>query len=258
MSQTVVDEIRIRILVSEAAVDIGVSVEGTLMAYLIAKYALTSILATIAGFVFGRWMTRRKFVDVTEAYEGVRIPSNNSDAAQWERLWSRLDSIPEPKETNLTGVNERLDALAYAVTNLPVRPAVNPNIRGVDMRPPVDSASIDDRLRAIEAALTESSTSGKSPAGRIAISNLSKSDWTPSEDELVATNGLVRPIDFTANRTQPSKRRRCGSARKRGVGGPGRLIVNDCYRPAGYPFYFLYSGFEIKQHLHNNDWSNGV
>ena len=94
------------------------------MVYLLAKYALTFILAAIAGFVFGRWMTRRKIVDVTESYEDRRIASSKRDVAQWDRLWSRLDSNPEPKEINLAGVNERLDALAYAVTNLPVRPAV--------------------------------------------------------------------------------------------------------------------------------------
>ena len=88
------------------------------MTYLLAKYVFVFILATIAGSIFGRWMTRRNLVDVTESFEDLRIASNEPDAAQWERLWRRFDSIPEPKEVNLNGVNERLDTFAYAITNL--------------------------------------------------------------------------------------------------------------------------------------------
>ena len=89
------------------------------MTYLLAKFALLFLLASLSGFVLGRWITRRRFVDVSESYEGLREAAGRSDEAQWNRLWSRLDAIPDPKEINLSGISERLDGLAYAVTNLP-------------------------------------------------------------------------------------------------------------------------------------------
>ena len=159
------------------------------MTYLLAKYALIFVLATIAGYILGRWMTGRKFVDVTESYEDLRMASSNSDAPQWDKLWSRLDSIPVPVENKLAGVNERLDSLAYAITNLPVPPtvdlasvegrleAVSDVIGGLSTHADVSSLSamlgevdavvrrvpqesvdlnpIDERLRAIESALQE-------------------------------------------------------------------------------------------------------
>ena len=163
------------------------------MTYLLTKYALVFILATIAGYIFGHWMARRKFVDVTESYDELRTGSRKSDAAQWLRLWSRLDSISKPKEINLAGVNERLDGLACAVTNLPVPlpinltsvegklAAVNEVVGGLSTRadfsalsakvgeldtavrrvqqPSVDLNPIDKRLRAIESTLSELSKS---------------------------------------------------------------------------------------------------
>jgi len=86
--------------------------------YLLAKYALLFLLVALSSFVFGSWMTRRKYVDVSENYEELRA-AGNSDAASWERLWSRLDSLPKPKEVDFSNVSKRIDNLANAITSLP-------------------------------------------------------------------------------------------------------------------------------------------
>ncbi len=77
-------------------------------------------------------MTRRKYVDVSESYAELRA-AGHSDAASWERLWSRLDSLPLPKEVDFSHVTKRLDSLANAITNFP-KPE------------PVDLKSIETRM----------------------------------------------------------------------------------------------------------------
>lgn len=89
------------------------------MIYLLAKYTLLFLLASVLGFVLGYWWSRRKFVDVSESYEDLRKATERTDAANWERLWNRLDALPEPKETDLSSVFERLDGVNSAVAGLP-------------------------------------------------------------------------------------------------------------------------------------------
>lgn len=88
------------------------------MIYLLAKYTLLFVLATVLGFVLGHWWSRRKFVDVTESYEDLRRATEQTDAANWERLWSRFDALPEPRETDLSPVFERLDGVRNAVAGI--------------------------------------------------------------------------------------------------------------------------------------------
>lgn len=88
------------------------------MTYLLAKYVLVFTLAALSGFVLGRWLTKRSYVDVSDSYEVLRNSAGRFDQALWSKLWSRLDEISEQREVNLSGVSARLDSLAYAITNL--------------------------------------------------------------------------------------------------------------------------------------------
>ena len=89
------------------------------MIYLLAKYTLLFLLAALLGFVLGYWFARRNFEDVSESFEDLRKANARSDARQWDRLFSFLDALPEPKETNLSGVYERIDGVSNAVAALP-------------------------------------------------------------------------------------------------------------------------------------------
>ena len=89
------------------------------MSYLLAKFALIFLLATVLGMIFGYWWCRRRFVDVSENYEMMKSASQRNDDGNWRLLWARLDAQPEPAEVNLTGIEARLTALAQAVNNLP-------------------------------------------------------------------------------------------------------------------------------------------
>lgn len=95
------------------------------MTYLLAKYALVFLLSLISGILFGRWMMRRRFVDVSESYENLRDAATRPDAAQWSQLWNRLDALPEPKEADFSALNDRLNGLAYAIGNIPEPGPVN-------------------------------------------------------------------------------------------------------------------------------------
>ncbi len=95
------------------------------MVYLLAKFTFLFLLASILGFVLGYWWSRRSFVDVSESYEDLRQATQHADAANWERLWSRLDALPEPKETDLSAVIERLDGVKSAVAKFPLPAAVD-------------------------------------------------------------------------------------------------------------------------------------
>ena len=74
------------------------------MIYLLAKYALLFMLASILGFVLGYWYSRRNFEDVSESYDDLRKANTRSDIDQWNRLWRELDALPKPKDTDLSGV----------------------------------------------------------------------------------------------------------------------------------------------------------
>lgn len=107
------------------------------MTYLLAKYTVLFLLTALFGFVLGYWFSRRKFVDVSESYVDLRRANARSDSGQWEQLWNHLDSIPEPKETDLTAVYEQLTGIATSISNLP-KPE------------PVSLVSLEDRLDSLQ------------------------------------------------------------------------------------------------------------
>jgi predicted flap endonuclease-1-like 5' DNA nuclease len=107
------------------------------MTYLLAKFTLLFLAATLLGFALGYWFSRRKFVDVSESYEDLRTANSRSDTMQWEQLWKRLDSMPTPKEPNFTAINERIAGVSAAIASLP-QPA------------PVSFASVENRLDSLQ------------------------------------------------------------------------------------------------------------
>ena len=95
------------------------------MSYLIAKYALIFLLSAVMAFLLGRWSVSRRFVDVTESYETLRAASRRSDTSQWEKLWRYFDRAQAPSSESLSGVTDRLDALAYELTKASSRRSVD-------------------------------------------------------------------------------------------------------------------------------------
>ncbi len=89
------------------------------MIYLLAKYTLLFLLAAALGFVLGYWFSRRNFEDVSESYEDLRKANARSDDKQWSRLWDQLSMLPEPKETDLSGVLQGIDGVQAAIGQLP-------------------------------------------------------------------------------------------------------------------------------------------
>ena len=75
------------------------------MSYLLAKYTVLFLLATILGFFLGRWWARRRMVDVTESYDDLRFAVRRNDEADWDRLWASLGAI---RSIDLAPLDERL------------------------------------------------------------------------------------------------------------------------------------------------------
>ena len=143
------------------------------MTYLIAKYLLLFLLATLLGFLLGHWWARRRFVDVTESYESMTSRSQQ-DTTLWDRLWgnlnvfeSRLDrientvkAIPAPTEIDLSDVHTRIDRIGGMVGQIKPEPVnlmpMQERISGLEAlikgsRPePVDLNPVYDRITALE------------------------------------------------------------------------------------------------------------
>lgn len=79
------------------------------MTYVLAKYTLLFLLVSLSAFLFGRWMTKRNFVDISESDEDLREASGRSDEAEWNRLWSRLDKNAQLKASNSDAPLEKDD-----------------------------------------------------------------------------------------------------------------------------------------------------
>ena len=151
------------------------------MIYLIAKYAILFLLATLLGMFLGNWWARRRIVDVTETFESLASRSKHDEAA-WEKLWNyfgaianRMDgldkkvaAIPAPKEVSFADVNARVDRVGMMLKQLPVPEPVNfaplqERIGAVESliqrmpRPekpePVDLTPVHDRIRNVEQLL---------------------------------------------------------------------------------------------------------
>ncbi len=116
------------------------------MIYLLAKFTLLFLLAAVLGFVLGYWWSKRRMVDVTESYEDLRKATERTDESQWERLWSRLDAFPKPKEPDLSPVETRIDSLAGKIADIPRPPAP----QTVDLRPlHTELSSVNERIARI-------------------------------------------------------------------------------------------------------------
>lgn len=83
------------------------------MSNLYAIYTVLFLLTASLGIELGFWLARRKFVDVSEAYEDLRLANARSDLTHWKRLWKRLDSLPEPAEIDLEGVTSQMDRMEH-------------------------------------------------------------------------------------------------------------------------------------------------
>ncbi|MCP5090654.1 MAG: hypothetical protein GY949_07010 [Gammaproteobacteria bacterium] len=113
------------------------------MIYLLAKYTLLFLLAAVLGFMLGYWFSRRNMEDVSESFEDLRRANSRSDDANWDRLWSQLKAIPEPKETDLSDLYARLDGVTNAVAQIP-------EPKSVDIQPVVDNLyKIESDIKAI-------------------------------------------------------------------------------------------------------------
>jgi len=140
------------------------------MTYLLAKFTLLFLLVSLLGFVLGFWLSRRNIEDVTESFEDLRKANDRSDAAHWDRLFTHLNSMPEAKETDLSGVHERIDNLSNAIASQPKPPSVNlepietrldslgARVKAIAVplsKAPVDLAPVTKKLGALEQRVSE-------------------------------------------------------------------------------------------------------
>ena len=104
------------------------------MSYLLAKYTLIFLLTALFSFLLGWWWSRRHFVDVSESYEKMMRSQQENDG-MWLRLWDRFDNheknltanftdqintLPKPKELDLSEINEQLSNIKTAINAIPV------------------------------------------------------------------------------------------------------------------------------------------
>lgn len=168
------------------------------MVYLMAKYTLLFLLAAFLGFIFGYWFSRRNIEDVSESYEDLRKANERSDYANWDRLWGQLSAIPEPKETNLQGVHERLDHVAATVSELAKPEPVN-------LQPVVDNLQkLQNEIKAIPVRakplpIDFSPLTGKIDAVQAAIRSIPKPE--PQRDvDLQPVNHRLKAIETELSR----------------------------------------------------------
>lgn len=110
------------------------------MIYLLAKYTLLFLVATILGFALGYWWSRRRIIDVSDSYATLMDANANSD---WSRLWNRLDAIPTSNEPDFSDVNARIDKLNHSVSSIPV----------IETHAAADLAPINARLASVETSI---------------------------------------------------------------------------------------------------------
>lgn len=88
------------------------------MTYLLAKYTLLFLVASLFGYILGFWWSRRGMVDVTENYQSLRKASARSHDAEWTQLWSRMDKLPETIKPPFFEINSRLDSIDVEIRKL--------------------------------------------------------------------------------------------------------------------------------------------
>ena len=82
------------------------------MIYLIAKFALLFLAATILGLLLGYWWAKSRFVDVTESYHSLTSRSEE-DRAAMERIWSKVNAL------NLNPLENRVNSIEGLIRSLP-------------------------------------------------------------------------------------------------------------------------------------------
>ena len=61
------------------------------MTELLIPFTVVFLIATLCGFVIGRWSVRRRFVDVTASYETISKAA--AGEVPWDMLWARFDTV---------------------------------------------------------------------------------------------------------------------------------------------------------------------
>ena len=153
------------------------------MTYLLAKYTVLFLLTALLGFVLGYWFSRRKFVDVSESYEDLRKASSRSDATQWQKLWKRLDSMPAPKETDLSEVYERIAGVTSTIASLP-----HPE--------PVSFAPIENRLDSLQKSI-QSIPIPLRPRDPNFLPLIERLDNLDERVKAIPVPEMPAPVDFT-------------------------------------------------------------
>lgn len=103
------------------------------MNHLLILFSVIFLVAALLGIELGYWLASRKFVDVTEAYKDLRLANARSDVSHWNRLWKRLDAMPEPREMDFTGVNGRIDSLQQQLVLMTESISAIPRPRSIDL-----------------------------------------------------------------------------------------------------------------------------
>ena len=163
------------------------------MTYLLAKYTLLFLLAAVLGFMLGYWFSRRNMEDVSESFEELRKANNRSDDANWDRLWSQLKAIPEPKDTDLSDLYARLDGVSKAVAQIPVP-------KPIDFQPLVDNLyKIESDIKAIPvpekpAPIDLSPVMGKIEALQVAVRGIPQPE-PQREIDLAPVSAQLHALD---------------------------------------------------------------
>lgn len=159
------------------------------MTYLIAKYALLFTLASLFGFLFGRWWFRRGWVDVTESHDTLLRLKSESERAPWDQIFSRIDGVdgrvqasvqseiakiprptmPKIPEVDLSGVINKLGAIESRFERIPKPEPINfatvnkriddlaNVVRGIPSPPkptaPTDLGPVQSRMDGLEKAI---------------------------------------------------------------------------------------------------------
>ena len=103
------------------------------MTYLIAKFALIFLAATILGLILGYWWAKSRFVDVTESFQRLTSRSEE-DRAAFNRIGQKVDAL------NLSPLEQRVDNVETLIRDLP-QP---------EMPAPVDLKPVHERIHQVE------------------------------------------------------------------------------------------------------------
>ena len=128
------------------------------MSFLLAKISFLLLLAALFGGLFGWWLARRHFEDVTAHHAQLQD--------EWRQWRSQIERrLGEPTEPDWTPVMQRLGSIERAIGSIRL-PAVEPtNLRPVldavasirlppaQERPPLDLAPVISRMAQLEAAV---------------------------------------------------------------------------------------------------------